>query len=92
MHWTGADEQWVGPSTAMYFLHTLLVEATDPDSSSESVLINTDFLFTVVPTINPDGYVYSYEHSRMWRKNRQLVPTDGKKECIGMSDPNGAPS
>lgn len=38
------------------------------------------FTFTVIPTINPDGFVYSQSH-RMWRKNRQPV---GHKSCVGI--------
>ena len=38
------------------------------------------FTFTIVPTVNPDGYVYSHEHSRLWRKNRQYL---GREDCVG---------
>lgn len=38
------------------------------------------FTFSVIPTINPDGFVYSQSH-RMWRKNRQPV---GHKSCVGI--------
>lgn len=67
-----ANVQWVGPASAMYFLHALLVDATDAPNGRTAKLLRT-FAFTIVPTINPDGYVYSREHSRMWRKNRQDV-------------------
>ena len=40
------------------------------------------FDLTFVPTINPDGYVYSHDHSRMWRKNRQTVGS--RKGCVGV--------
>ncbi|ORX37846.1 hypothetical protein BD324DRAFT_623520 [Kockovaella imperatae] len=72
--------EWIGPSTALYYLHWLLLAATS-GHSPEALLALRTFTFTVVPTINPDGYVYSQEHSRMWRKNRQYLGVDN---CVGI--------
>lgn len=64
--------QWVAPSAAVYFLHSLILDATaDPNSHAAALLHH--FTFTVVPVLNPDGFEYSHAHSRMWRKNRQDV-------------------
>jgi extracellular matrix protein 14 len=72
--------QWIGPSTSMYFLHSILTSARDsPDG--EMVKLLKSFTFTVIPTVNPDGYVFSHDHSRMWRKNRQDV---GDNLCLGV--------
>jgi extracellular matrix protein 14 len=73
----------VGPATTLYFLHSLLVRATNEPTSEIAHLMKT-FTFTVVPTINPDGYVYSHDHQRLWRKNRQPV---GQSSCVGESTP-----
>jgi murein tripeptide amidase MpaA len=70
--------QWIGPSSAVYFLHSLLLAGTSDHDSEEAKLLQA-FTFTVIPTINPDGYEYSREH-RMWRKNRQNVGSDS---CSG---------
>ncbi|KJE00765.1 carboxypeptidase A4 [Cryptococcus gattii NT-10] len=71
--------EWVGPSSALYFLHSLLLTSLS-SPSSDAALMLSKFTFTVIPTINPDGFVYSQSH-RMWRKNRQPV---GHKSCVGI--------
>ncbi|ORY34862.1 putative cell wall organization and biogenesis-related protein [Naematelia encephala] len=72
--------EWVGPASAIYAIHSLLLEAANnPDSEAAKYL--HAFAFTVVPLLNPDGYEYSQKHSRMWRKNRQDT---GHKGCEGI--------
>ncbi|OWZ61487.1 hypothetical protein AYX14_06322 [Cryptococcus neoformans] len=71
--------EWVGPSSALYFLHSLLLTSLSSPSSEAALMLNK-FTFSVIPTINPDGFVYSQSH-RMWRKNRQPV---GHKSCVGI--------
>jgi extracellular matrix protein 14 len=56
----------------MYFLHSLVLDATADPTSHAAQLLRT-FTFTVVAVLNPDGFTYSHEHSRLWRKNRQDV-------------------
>lgn len=72
--------QWVGPASALYFLHYLLLEAS-ADKNGEVAKLLKAFTFTIVPTVNPDGYVHSRQSSRMWRKTRQLVDAD--RGCLG---------
>ncbi|OCF34286.1 hypothetical protein I316_03799 [Kwoniella heveanensis BCC8398] len=74
--------EWVGPSSALYFLHNLLLHATSHDDSDSRTLLKS-FRFTVIPNINPDGYEYSRQHSRLWRKNRQDVGGKNGK-CVGV--------
>lgn len=70
--------EWISVSTTLYCLYELLVHyESSPDAWRE--LAKLDFLFT--PVLNPDGYVYSWEHDRLWRKNRQ--PTD-VEACTGI--------
>nr|XP_018260376.1 uncharacterized protein I303_07294 [Kwoniella dejecticola CBS 10117]OBR82534.1 hypothetical protein I303_07294 [Kwoniella dejecticola CBS 10117] len=73
--------EWVGPSSALYFLHHLLLRATTEPNSDAAILLKS-FRFTIIPQINPDGYAYSREKSRLWRKNRQDV--GGKGNCLGI--------
>lgn len=65
----------------MYWFHNLLLTATSSPDSHEAALLKS-FTFTVIPTINPDGFAYSHEHSRLWRKNRQDT---GSRICQGTS-------
>ncbi|KAL1406576.1 hypothetical protein Q8F55_008282 [Vanrija albida] len=72
--------EWVAPSASVYFLHSLVLDATaDPNSHAANLLRH--FTFTIVPIVNPDGFEYSHDHSRMWRKNRQDV---GGLFCKGL--------
>ncbi|XP_037784648.1 carboxypeptidase B-like, partial [Penaeus monodon] len=63
--------EWVSPASALYLVERLL--------ESPSLLRNAEW--RVVPLLNPDGYVYSWNHDRLWRKNRapSSVP-----ECFGV--------
>lgn len=64
--------EWVGPASAFYLLHAIALDArSDPKGKWKELL--RSYTFTVVPIINPDGYVYSQVSSRMWKKNRQDV-------------------
>lgn len=42
------------------------------------------FSITIIPISNPDGYVYSWTHNRMWRKNRQPSPFPSGVWCKGV--------
>lgn len=78
--------EWVGPSSALYLLHAIALDAShDPKGKWKELL--RSYTFTVVPMINPDGYVYSQQSSRMWKKNRQDV---GGLVCKGESTPECA--
>lgn len=70
--------EWITSATATHFLNELLT-STD----ANMVQLSNAYDWIVIPVHNPDGYVYSFETNRMWRKNRGrhgLI-------CIGV-DPN----
>ena len=54
--------EWVSPAFCLHSIRTLL-------STGEFGKLS-EFDFHIIPVANPDGYVYTHEANRMWRKNR----------------------
>ncbi|ANB13482.1 Ecm14p [Sugiyamaella lignohabitans] len=74
--------EWSSIMTGLYSISQILNNHHNHHNHndiSKSILDQFDFLF--VPILNPDGYVYTWEYDRLWRKNRQ--PT-GMSICSGI--------
>ncbi|KAG0230436.1 hypothetical protein B0O80DRAFT_494669 [Mortierella sp. GBAus27b] len=73
--------EWIGPAVVTYIAREL-IHGYRRDRKIKRLV--DQFEFVIVPVLNPDGYVYTWEHDRMWRKNRQptAIPF-----CPGI-DPN----
>ncbi|CAK9084122.1 Carboxypeptidase B [Durusdinium trenchii] len=71
------SREWIATSTVLYIAGSLLREA----EKSDVQLLLKHFVFTLLVPVNPDGYVYTWEVDRMWRKTRSDRPNlqcDGK--------------
>ncbi|XP_062054208.1 carboxypeptidase A2 [Lepus europaeus] len=73
--------EWVTQATALWTANKI---ASDygRDPSITSILDAVDVF--LLPVTNPDGYVFSQTHNRMWRKTRSKV---SGSLCVGV-DPN----
>ncbi|XP_017060386.1 zinc carboxypeptidase-like [Drosophila ficusphila] len=71
--------EWITSATATWLINEFL---TSQDEGVRNLAENHDWY--IVPVLNVDGFVYTHEKDRMWRKTRQ--PSD-ISSCIGV-DPN----
>ncbi len=63
--------EWVSVMVPMYIADTLISQY-GVDEEITSLLNQVDVY--IVPIVNPDGYVYSWDVDRLWRKNRRPNP------------------
>ncbi|XP_047362967.1 zinc carboxypeptidase-like [Vespa velutina] len=70
--------EWISPATVLYIIDRLLNSA-DPEISSLAKAHD----WYIFPSVNPDGYAYTYTKNRLWRKTRKPYSFF----CYG-SDPN----
>ncbi|CAL4063233.1 unnamed protein product [Meganyctiphanes norvegica] len=59
--------EWVSPAVCQYIMDQL-TSLYGKDTRTTSLLDSHDFIF--VPSVNPDGYRYTWNGDRIWRKNR----------------------
>ena len=69
--------EWITPMATTYLIE-YLPELYYNDSDWNIFLDEADVY--IIPVVNPDGYVYTWEKDRWWRKNRQI---NIGSDCIG---------
>ncbi|CAD7086390.1 unnamed protein product [Hermetia illucens] len=57
--------EWISPATVTYITNQLL---TSSDAEVRALAERYDWY--IVPHVNPDGYVYTHNKERLWRKTR----------------------
>ncbi|XP_021255607.1 carboxypeptidase O [Numida meleagris] len=59
--------EWISPAFCQWFVKEIL-QNYESDPKIRKFLQNLDLY--VLPVLNVDGYIYSWETARLWRKNR----------------------
>ncbi|XP_063367292.1 uncharacterized protein LOC134655756 [Cydia amplana] len=68
--------EWVTTPVALYIINQLVVNAVDSQ-------VTQDIDWVIIPLANPDGYEYTHDEDRLWRKTRSKAHP-GSEECPGV--------
>ncbi|CAH1778021.1 unnamed protein product [Owenia fusiformis] len=88
--------EWIAPATCTYFIWRL---SQDYDSDAETRRLVDTYDWYIQPVVNPDGYEYTWDVDRLWRKTRSnyndilgCIGTDGNRnyDSFWGSDLGGA--
>ncbi|XP_059047429.1 uncharacterized protein LOC131842877 [Achroia grisella] len=57
--------EWISPATVTWLIKEFLTS-----QNAQVKLLAETFVWHIIPVLNPDGYAYTFNGDRMWRKNR----------------------
>ena len=69
--------EWITPMATTYLIEKLTEDYNNNDEIN--MFLNLVDVH-IIPVVNPDGYVYTWEEDRWWRKNRQI---NIGSDCVG---------
>jgi murein tripeptide amidase MpaA len=78
--------EWIGIEVNRRFLHYIIDGWRANDPEIRSLLGSTELWFVIAA--NPDGYQYTFDHERLWRKNLRDNNGDGQITVGDGVDPN----
>ncbi|XP_077491216.1 zinc carboxypeptidase-like [Amblyomma americanum] len=70
--------EWIAPATCLYIIDQL---ATQYDKDEDIKSLVSKYEWRIYPLVNPDGYEYSHNTDRLWRKTRSKSRVNS--ECYG---------
>ncbi|KAE8604295.1 hypothetical protein XENTR_v10014662 [Xenopus tropicalis] len=70
--------EWISPAFCQWFVNEA-IRSYGKDKAMTKLL--NSVTFHVVPVFNVDGYIWTWTHDRMWRKNRYQ---DANNKCVGV--------
>ncbi|XP_001688823.2 carboxypeptidase B-like [Anopheles arabiensis] len=70
--------EWITVSVALFIVRQLIEKDEISAKSFRS------FEWIILPLLNPDGYEYSREHNKMWRKTRRPLGPRHRRSCVGV--------
>jgi len=69
--------EWIALASALYLIDQLVRMFSSNNTTDPRVNVN----WYIIPLLNPDGYEYTHQGDRMWRKNRSPPPS-GRESLI----------
>jgi murein tripeptide amidase MpaA len=78
--------EWISVEVNRRLLHWVVDRYNDRDREVRDLLRNTELWFVL--SANPDGYQYTFDVERLWRKNLRDNDGDGQITGVDGVDPN----